>query len=202
MTFSHAPCPLDPDPLVTGRVLVGSILHGRGVSVQITEVEAYLGEADPASHAYRGPTKKNAVMFGPPGHLYTYSMHGHTCANVVCSPAGKAGAVLVRAGCVVDGEARARERRARHGVFLARGPGNLTQALGITMADGGCDLFDPNSPIRLSVRNEHVSEPEIRTGPRVGVPRAVEEPYRMWAADDPTVSAYRRYIHLRTRKKM
>lgn len=192
---------LDPDPLVTGRLLLGSVLHGRDVSVEITEVEAYLGETDPASHAYKGPTARNAVMFGPPGHLYTYTMHGHTCANVVCSPAGEARAVLVRAGRVIDGESLAEGRRTRHGRFLARGPGNLTRALGITMADGGTALFEPHSPVRLELRPGDVAEPPISAGPRVGVPRAVDDPYRFWITGDPSVSAYRRAASAPARKR-
>ncbi|MEO8262147.1 MAG: DNA-3-methyladenine glycosylase, partial [Pseudolysinimonas sp.] len=85
-------------------LLLGAIVHGREVSVRLTEVEAYLGEVDPGSHAFRGPTRRNAVMFGPAGHLYTYFTYGmHVCANVVCSPEGIATAVLLRAGEVVDG---------------------------------------------------------------------------------------------------
>ncbi|MGO1543183.1 MAG: DNA-3-methyladenine glycosylase [Gulosibacter sp.] len=179
----------------TARMLLGAVLRRGPVAVVITEVEAYEGERDPASHAYRGPTKRNAVMFGPPGHLYCYSMHGHTCCNVVCSPEGDAAAVLIRAGRVIDGIELARERRP--GVkddWLARGPGCLTKALGITMADYGTPLFDPTSEVTLSA-GQRVWQ--IDCGPRVGVSRAHREPWRFWVAGDKSVSAYKRARTLR-----
>ncbi|MDO5645272.1 MAG: DNA-3-methyladenine glycosylase [Dermabacter sp.] len=196
--------PLDPDPLVAARQLLGSILHGRGASALITEVEAYAGTTDPASHAFRGLDRRNAVMFGPPGHLYTYQMHGHTCANIVCSPEGDARAVLLRAGRIVAGQELMAERRpGRRDREWARGPGNLTRALGITMADADTPVFEPSSPIWLELRDltpepRNGVEPlistglHISTGPRVGVSRAADEPYRLWLTGDPTVSAYRR----------
>ena len=92
--------------------LLGAVLRHEGVAVRITEVEAYDGAHDPGSHAYRGPTRRNQVMFGPPGHLYTYFTYGmHHCANVVCGPEGRASAVLLRAGEIVDGLELARSRR-------------------------------------------------------------------------------------------
>lgn len=181
---------LQGDALSSARALLGARLWRGPVGVEITEVEAYLGQDDPASHAWKGPTKRNEVMFGPPGHLYCYTMHGHTCCNVVCSPEGLASAVLIRAGRVVEGIDEARRRRLDvPDERLARGPGNLTKALGITMADAGTDLFDERSLVRL--------EPgrgcgEVSTGPRVGVSRAADEPWRFWLTGDPTVSAYRR----------
>ena len=181
---------LDDDALVSAPSLLGAVLRKGDVAVEITEVEAYLGESDPASHAWKGPTKRNQVMFGPPGHLYCYTMHGHTCCNVVCSREGLASAVLIRAGAVIDGLALARERRP--GVVderLARGPGNLCRALGITMADAGVDLLAPDSAVRL-LPGERVED--IASGPRVGVSRAADEPWRFWIAGDRTVSAYRR----------
>ena len=181
---------LDEDALASARMLLGARLRRGEVVVEITEVEAYLGQADPASHAWKGPTKRNRVMFGPPGHLYCYTMHGHTCCNIVCSPNGLASAVLVRAGRVVEGLEEARQRRP--GVVdikLARGPGNLTRALGITMADAGAALFEAGSPVQL-LTGRRIDE--VSTGPRVGVSRAADEPWRFWVTDDPTVSAYRR----------
>src|SRR5690606_16906565 len=106
-------------------LLLGAHLTGRGVTVRLTEVEAYLGEADPGSHAFRGLTPRTRTMFGEPGHLYVYFSYGmHVCANVVCSPEGTASAVLLRAGEVVDGLELARERRptAKSDADLARGP--------------------------------------------------------------------------------
>lgn len=182
--------PLDPSAVVSARLLLGTVLHRGDVAVEITEVEAYEGVADPASHAYKGLTARNAVMFGPPGRLYVYTMHGHFCANIVCSPEGRANAVLVRAGRVVDGLEYARARRP--GVpdhRLARGPGCLTRALGITLADAGTDLFAAESPVRLRARADE--PPAVSAGPRVGVSRAAEVAWRFWVAGDPTVSAYR-----------
>ena len=170
--------------------LLGAVLRREAVAIRITEVEAYEGEQDPASHAYRGPTARNAVMFGPSGRLYTYRIHGHTCANVVVSPAGRANAVLIRAGAVVEGLPTARTRRPGvpdHG--LARGPGNLCRALGITMADAAVDLLREDSAVTLT-RGDRVAA--ISRGPRVGVSRAAELPWRFWITGDRSVSAYRR----------
>ena len=123
-------------------LLLGSVVHGRGVSVRLTEVEAYLGEIDPGSHAFRGETARNRVMYGEPGHLYTYFTYGmHVCCNVVVGEEGIPSAVLVRAGEVVDGVELARSRR--NGATdrdLARGPARLCVALGITLEDDGDDL--------------------------------------------------------------
>ncbi|WP_347032286.1 DNA-3-methyladenine glycosylase [Brevibacterium paucivorans] len=168
---------LSPDALASARVLLGCFLATPDVTVRITEVEAYAGTDDPASHAYKGQTARNAVMFGPAGHLYTYTMHGHTCCNVVCSPAGVAQAVLIRAGEVVEGAEVARSRR-RPGVsdaHLARGPGNLTRALGITMAHSGVDLCDRGSEVTL-VRGELRASDSVAVGPRVGVKRSLGGP--------------------------
>ncbi|MBX3194947.1 MAG: DNA-3-methyladenine glycosylase [Microbacteriaceae bacterium] len=176
--------------------LLGAVLHGRGVSVRITEVEAYLGDQDPGSHAFRGRTARNAVMFGPAGHLYTYFTYGmHTCANVVCGVDGVATGVLLRAGEVIEGLDLARKRRAstRTDVDLARGPARLTVALGITLADGGCDL--ENGPIRLEAAPHPVGE--YATGPRTGVAGEGGSdafPWRFWIPGDPTVSPYKRHV--------
>jgi len=123
------------------------------VAVALTEVEAYHGQADPASHAYRGQTPRNAVMFGPPGYAYVYFTYGmHFCVNLVCLPEGTASAVLLRAGRVVQGEGLARARRTAPGPGgrdLARGPARLCQALAITRAQNGADVCDPASPLRV-----------------------------------------------------
>ncbi len=159
--------------------------------VRITEVEAYAGTSDPASHAYAGPTPRNRVMFGPAGWLYVYRLHGHHCCNIVCGPDGQAAAVLIRGGEVVAGAAEARQRRGDlPAARLARGPGCLTRALGITMADADTDLLAPSGTVRLYARTREPGD--ISTGPRVGVSRAADEPRRLWLTGDPTVSAYRR----------
>ena len=167
----------------------------------LSEVEAYAGPADPASHAFRGRTARNAVMFGPPGFLYVYFVYGmHWCCNVVCGPVGHASAVLLRAGRVVSGvdAARARRPAARTEVELARGPARLATALGIDRAANGADLLDPASPVRL--RGGVAVPPEtVRTGPRVGVAAAGDLPWRFWIAGDPTVSAYRPGVRLARR---
>jgi DNA-3-methyladenine glycosylase len=166
------------------------------VAVRLTEVEAYAGEDDPGSHAFRGLTPRTAVMFGPPGHLYVYFSYGmHWCANVVTGPDGRASAVLLRAGEVVEGHELARARRpaARNDRDLARGPARLAQALGLTGDDDGADLR--SASVRLVPRRRQVARASVRSGPRVGVAGpggdAVAFPWRFWLADDPTVSAYR-----------
>jgi len=182
----------EADALVVAPTLLGATIAANGVTVRITEVEAYLGELDPASHAWRGPTPRTASMFGPPGRLYVYRSHGiHLCANVVCSPAGEASAVLLRAGEVVDGVGIARMRRpaASSDRDLARGPGRLGAALGLRLDDDGTDLA--TGAIRLRLPTMPVAD--SASGPRVGVSRAggAEHPWRFWIAGDPTVSPYR-----------
>ncbi|WP_281282137.1 DNA-3-methyladenine glycosylase [Geodermatophilus aquaeductus] len=162
------------------------------VAVRLTEVEAYSGEGeDPASHAHRGPTPRAAIMFGPPGRLYVYFSYGvHWCANVVVGPAGRGSAVLLRAGEVVVGEDLAAVRRpsARVARDLARGPARLTAALGIGPDDGGADVLDPSSSVRL-----HAGAPPaaVSAGPRVGISRATELPWRFWETGAASVSAFR-----------
>lgn len=176
-------------------LLLGSVVHGRGVSVRLTEVEAYLGEVDPGSHAFRGETARNRVMYGQPGHLYTYFTYGmHVCANVVCSPAGVATAVLLRAGEVVDGIELARERRttSRTDADLAMGPARLTVALGITLADGGLDLAD--GPMALGMPDR---PSPFATGPRTGVSGdggGLDFPWRFWIPGEPSVSPYKPHV--------
>ncbi len=185
------------DPVTAARRLLGATLVGRGVRAVVVEVEAYGGGEDgpwpdAAAHSYRGPTARNAVMFGPPGRLYTYRSHGiHVCANVVCATDGVAAAVLLRAAAVAAGHRLARARRgpAVRPVAWARGPGNLCAALGITMDDNGIDLFDPDAPVRLELGD---GELPAAAGPRVGVSRAADRPWRFWLPGRPEVSAYRR----------
>jgi len=161
------------------------------VSIRLTEVEAYAGEADPASHAFRGKTARNAVMFGPVGHLYVYFSYGmHWCANVVVGGDGVAAAVLLRAGRVVEGVELARARRGPRVAdrSLARGPACLTQALAIGREHNGASLTS-SGPLSLTY-----GEPPsaVSSGPRVGVSRAADVPWRFWATGDPSVSAYKR----------
>jgi DNA-3-methyladenine glycosylase len=161
--------------------------------VRLTEVEAYDGERDPGSHAFCGRTPRNAVMFGPPGHVYVYFTYGmHWCMNLVCGPEGAASAVLLRAGEVVAGEplALARRTSAKSPRDLARGPARLTVALGIDGEYDGADAADEASPLRVVTG---WSDPgAVRTGPRVGVSGdGAHQPWRFWLAGEPTVSTYR-----------
>ena len=186
------------------RDLLGTVVEADSpdgpVAVRLTEVEAYAGLHDPASHAYRGRTARTAVMFGPAGHLYTYFVYGmHWCANVVTGPDGVASAVLLRAGRVVDGVGLARTRRAAAGrrtptdEHLARGPAGLATVLGLSGASNGSDLVGDARPIRLL----HGAPPPagaIGVGPRVGVVAAADEPQRFWVIGDSTVSAFRAWV--------
>ncbi|WP_045875631.1 DNA-3-methyladenine glycosylase [Pseudofrankia sp. DC12] len=193
---SAAPEPLPADfyarpVLAVARDLLGATVRHRSVCVRLTEVEAYMGLDDPASHAARGPTPRSAVMFGPPGHAYVYFVYGmHWCLNLVCEPAGTPSAVLVRAGEVVAGLDLARQRAPLlTDRDLARGPGRLARVLG---ADGRLT----GSPVTgggplLVERGSEVDDAQVRTGPRIGLRVAVERPWRFWVAGDPTVSATR-----------
>ena len=139
------------------------------VSVRLTEVEAYAGEDDPASHAWRGPTPRTAVMFGPPGHVYVYFTYGiHWCANLVCASDGVAAAVLLRAGEVVAGEWLAQERRGpgTAGRLLASGPANLAKALGLDGSWHGDDVTRAGGRLRVRAGG---APREVVTGPRVGI---------------------------------
>ena len=188
---------VDVAPDLLGALLTTTTPDGV-VTVRVTEVEAYEGEQDPGSHAYRGRSARNAVMFGPAGHLYVYRHMGlHHCANVVTGPDGTASAILVRAGEVVDGRELALARRTRRGVVradldLARGPARLADALGLDLTRYGADLLDPSGGVRLVLG---VRPAAWRTGPRVGVggPGGDAEafPWRFWLPDEPTVSVYR-----------
>jgi DNA-3-methyladenine glycosylase len=178
------------DVATRARGLLGRLLHGHGAAVRITEVEAYGGVDDPASHAFTR-TPRSEIMYGPPWRLYVYRSYGmHFCANVVTGPTEQAAAVLVRAGEVVEGIETARDRRPGvKDVSLARGPGNLARALGLSLDDLGRDLLTPGG-VRLGP--EPADAPRITAGPRVGVSRAADLPWRFWITGDPTVSAYRR----------
>jgi DNA-3-methyladenine glycosylase len=172
---------------VAPRLLNAVVRHGE-VAVRLTEVEAYDGASDPGSHAYRGQTRRNATMFGPPGHLYCYFTYGtHVCANVVCGPEGTSSALLMRAGEVVEGLDAARARRPRStDRDLARGPARLCTALGIGLDLDGTDLAAGPATLELGP-----PAGEVRSGPRVGLRGAPERPWRFWIAGEPSVSVYR-----------
>ena len=202
------PAPRDPDPsraLLTrpaadvAPLLLGALMYsdlGPRVAVRITEVEAYAGPGlDPASHAHRRRTARNASLFGPVGHAYVYFTYGmHWCLNVVAHPEDAAGGVLIRAGEIVAGAPTARSRRtsARTDRDLARGPARLATSMGVTRAQDGIDLFDPSSPLRLELSADGESLP-MSTGPRTGIAgEGADTPWRFWVQGDPTVSPYRR----------
>ena len=198
-----------------GTVLSSTTDEGT-VAVRLSEVEAYDGPNDPGSHAYRGQTPRNAVMFGPPGFLYVYFTYGmHFCMNVVVGPEHKPSAVLLRAGEVIEGVELARIRRGQpapqKAVFnqvrpgpvnkrpasdpdrdLARGPARLCVALGIGREGNGADLLAKGSPIRLLDGPGYDGVPA--TGPRVGLREAADRPWRFWIPNDPTVSPYRPHV--------
>jgi DNA-3-methyladenine glycosylase len=187
---------LDGAPLDVAPRLLGAVLRHGEVAVRLTEVEAYAGPDDPGSHAFRGQTRRNAVMFGPRGRLYCYFTYGmHVCANVVVGEEGDPGAVLVRAGDVVSGIELARSRRpGASDRDLARGPARLCRALGIGLEHDGVDLA--TGAVRLEA-GEPVES--VSTGPRVGLRAAPDRPWRFWETGHPTVSVYRPAAPLRRR---
>ena len=197
---------LEVAPAVLGCVLRHETGDGPA-AVTITEVEAYLGAVDPASHSFRGPTARNAVMFGGPGHAYVYFTYGmHWCVNLVCLPPGTPEAVLLRAGRVTEGAplAAARRRAGRPPGRepakpsaerdLARGPARLCRALAIDRAQDGADVCDAGSPLQILAPAVPVPPEAISRGPRVGISRATEEPWRFWITGDPTVSVFRPHV--------
>ena len=177
--------------------LLGCQVSIRGVTVRLTEVEAYAGQVDPGSHAFRGPTRRNEVMFVEAGHLYVYLSYGmHLCANLVTGESGSASAVLLRAGEVVAGREVVAARRG--GVSerdWARGPGRLGATLALSREDNGIDLCGRASAVGLERPVRPLDPSVIRTGPRVGVSGAGGDadayPWRFWIDGEPTVSAYR-----------
>jgi DNA-3-methyladenine glycosylase len=254
-------------PDLLGCVIMHETSEGP-VAVELTEVEAYAGEADPASHAFRGRTARNAVMFGPPGHVYVYFTYGmHFCMNLVCRQEVGASAVLLRAGRVIEGVPLARARRsgaarpadasgsggvgssgtggsgaagssggdgsggagssgrsveadtagrsaadgqqrsrrlaraAPREIDLARGPARLCQALGVDLSHDGADASDPASPLRAFAALKRIPPGGISRGPRVGVSRAADVPWRFWITGDPAVSPYRAYAPRRAGAK-
>ncbi|MEU5422575.1 DNA-3-methyladenine glycosylase [Streptomyces sp. NPDC020667] len=188
---------LEVAPDLLGRTLVRTSPAGP-IELRITEVEAYAGQADPGSHAYRGRTERNAAMFGPPGHAYVYFIYGMWFSlNLVCGPEGTASGVLLRAGEVIKGAELARERRpkARKDRELAQGPARLATALDVDRGLNGVDLCaGPDAP--LSLLTGHPIHPgRLRSGPRTGVGgEGATHPWRFWADGDPTVSPYRAHV--------
>jgi DNA-3-methyladenine glycosylase len=186
---------LASDPVEVAPQLLNKVLACGPVSGRIVEVEAYRGSEDAASHAFRGRTARNAVMFGPPGHLYVYFTYGmHHCCNVVCRPEGVAGAVLIRALAPLTGlesmvSRRPAQRRDRD---LCSGPGKLCQALGLDRLHDGVDLLAASSSVRLL--DDGTVPPavvDVAAGPRVGISAQLStaaEPWRFWVAGDPNVS--------------
>jgi DNA-3-methyladenine glycosylase len=171
-------------------LLLGAVVVHAGVGVRLTEVEAYGAADDAGSHAHRGLTRRNAVMFGPAGRLYVYFTYGmHHCANVVCGPEGEAAAVLLRAGEVVSGLDLARGRRpASTDRDLARGPARLCTVLDLDLANDGQLLGTDGLELRLG----DTPDPEnVSRGPRVGLRGAPETPWRYWLTGERTVSTYR-----------
>jgi len=196
--FARPSVPVAPELL--GCVLERQTAAGL-VAVELTEVEAYAGASDPASHAYRGKTARNAVMFGPPGHAYVYFTYGmHFCVNLVCLGNGSASAVLLRAGRVIQGAELASARRTRGAAAvpfrdLARGPARLCQALDIDRSQDGTDVCVADSQLRMQWPDADTTarsaERKVASGPRVGVSNAAEVPWRFWWEGEPTVSVYR-----------
>ncbi len=202
-------------PGLLGCVLVHEDARGR-VAAEIVEVEAYMGSEDPASHAFRGKTARNEVMFGEPGHVYVYFTYGmHFCANLVCELPGDASAVLLRAGWIVEGTDLAVARRSGAGsqnpagqagkrlAQLASGPARLCQALGVARAQNGTDACDPLGALRIYAPAGFGGLPSglIAEGPRVGISSAAEVPWRFWVAGDKAVSAYRPYLPRQKRRR-
>lgn len=201
--------PVEVAPRLLGKVLVAQVgavappggpaagagtgsLAAGAVSGRIVEVEAYRGEDDPASHAFRGPTARSRVMFGPPGLLYVYLSYGmHHCCNVVCWPEGRPGAVLIRALRPLTGlEAmRARRPQASRDRDLCSGPGKLCQALGIDRSANGTDLLAGGGPVRLV--DDGFTVTGIASGPRIGIGPQLPtagEPWRFFVSGDENVS--------------
>ncbi|MCF4005581.1 DNA-3-methyladenine glycosylase [Corynebacterium uropygiale] len=188
-------------PQLLGRVLC----HG-GVAIRLTEVEAYLGAEDPASHAFRGPTRRNAAMFGPGGHMYIYISYGiHRAGNIVCGPEGVGQGCLLRAGEVLRGASLAAQRRNLPGPDprLARGPGNVGSALGFRVEDNHAPirqqpiLLDDAHPAHFHLLApadlgfEGLADEEWVAGPRIGISKNQDAPLRFWIPGHPTVSARR-----------
>jgi len=189
---------LDVAQDLLGKVLVHD-RRGIRTAGSIVEVEAYIGESDPACHAAPGPTRRNEPLYGPPGHAYVYLNYGiHCLVNVVAEPAGSPAAVLIRALDPLEGIPMMRRRRARAmkgrrrppdpsalpQSELCRGPGNVTMAMGITLAENRLDLLGS----RLFVEDRGIGVAAVVWGPRVGIKVGTDRPWRAYAAHHPAVS--------------
>jgi DNA-3-methyladenine glycosylase len=177
-----------------GKVLVHETRAGIASGV-IVEAEAYIGESDPACHAAPGPTRRNAPLYGPPGVAYVYLNYGiHYLVNAVTEAEGRPAAVLIRALEPADGLALMQGRRAMgrdSGVNdLCRGPGNLTKALGITLADNGCDLTGG----ALRIEDRRLPDRRVGWSRRIGINVGVEQDWRVTAVDSPALSGGRRAV--------
>ena len=195
----------DRPTLEVARDLIGKVLvhRRRGVTTSgaIVEVEAYIGESDPACHAAPGPTRRNAPLYGPPGYAYVYLNYGiHSLMNVVTEANGSPAAVLIRSLDPIDGIATMRRRRVREmkgrraitpadlsDEELCRGPGNLTMAMGITLEENRLDLVGD----RLFVEDRGVIVGPIAWGPRIGIRVGVDRPWRAWGVASAAVSSSR-----------
>ncbi|HTO06982.1 MAG TPA: DNA-3-methyladenine glycosylase [Myxococcota bacterium] len=192
---------LEVAPEMLGLLLVHELADGTRLVGRIVEVEAYLGDgSDPASHSHNGPTPRTQPMFGPPGHFYVYrSMGIHRCANVVCEPAGRSSAVLLRAAEPLAGEERMRALRGgRGGRELASGPGRLAEAFAIELAHSGAEAL--RGPLRLERPARAAATPlavEIVVGPRIGLTKAAELPYRFFVRGSPHVTRAAQNAHAR-----
>ncbi|WP_381799987.1 DNA-3-methyladenine glycosylase [Streptomyces niveus] len=185
---------LEVAPDLLGRTLLRRTAEGT-IELRLTEVEAYAGDIDPGSHAYRGRTARNDVMFGPPGHAYVYFTYGMWhCLNLVCGPVGRASGVLLRAGEVLEGKDQVRKRRvsARHDRELAKGPARLATGLDVDRGLNGTDVCaGDDSPLSVHTGTPPLGD-QVRNGPRTGVGgEGAPHPWRFWIEDDPTVSPYR-----------
>ena len=178
------------DARVVAKALLGKLLvRDDGRAGRIVEVEAYLGGRDPGSHAYRGPTARNATMFGPGGHLYVYFTYGmHWCANAVCGPEGEGTAVLLRAVAPVDGvDLMQAARPGRRPADLANGPAKLCQAFGLDRAFDGADLVTGDRGVAIA--DDGTPAPRRpANSTRVGLSNGREHPWRWWVPADPHVS--------------
>ena len=194
-------------PRLLGCVLEHETPEGL-VAVQLTEVEAYEGSADPASHSYRGRTARNGVMFGPPGHAYVYFTYGmHFCVNLVCLPEGTPSAVLLRAGRIIEGASLAAARRLAGrpgsrcptGTWPAGPPGCARPSASTGPRTARTSATRPR-PCGSGRRRSALPPDRVSRGPRVGVSSAADWPWRFWLTGDPTVSVYRPHAP-RTRPK-
>lgn len=178
-----------------GAILLHRLPDGRRVGGRLVEVEAYLGDgSDPSAHSHAGPTRRSKTMFGPPGRLYAYRSYGvHTCVNVVCEPVGVGAAVLLRAlepqsdlAAMRQLRSLARDANPRE---LARGPGRLGQAMGFTLEHDGTSLL--RGSVALYAPVPRTPPARVAVGPRVGITKAADLPYRFFEADSPWVSPFR-----------